>query len=363
MQVRYVRIVCLCLGFIMLSACTHLASVGGKGEKDSGPLWKPRNLSKVPDAKPKWEPKSKRGNHSPYKVFGKKYHVLNSSENYSKKGLASWYGRKFHGRTTSSGEVYDMFQMTAAHKSLPLPTYARVTNLDNGRQVVVKINDRGPFVHDRLIDLSYTAATKLDFADKGVANVKVETITFPHPSEKRARIAKTTPDVSVKTLPPPPPLSPVSDGEVHTSQAQASDWKTISVESASAKQATQTQQRVTYQENNTGVQQNRSVSHQRQTPQNTAVLNTHAKKTLVTTTSTHLQVEAFSHKKAAEGLQQRLSGIMDYPVYIAEGASKGRAIYRVRIGPLSSKQHVQKASDIIAQNKLGPPLYLSLPNE
>ncbi|XOV85869.1 MAG: septal ring lytic transglycosylase RlpA family protein [Pseudomonadota bacterium] len=117
-----------------------------------------------------------RGNTSPYVVFGKTYHIMPSSLGYLEIGLASWYGKKFHGRLTSNGEVFDMHQVSAAHKSLPLPTVVRVTNLDNGRKVLVRVNDRGPFHDDRLIDLSYEAAVKLGFADKGVAPVVVEAL-------------------------------------------------------------------------------------------------------------------------------------------------------------------------------------------
>ena len=128
------------------------------------------------DAVPRKEPKSKGGNKSPYKVFGKRYYVMPSAKGYREQGLASWYGIKFHGHKTSNGETYDMYQMSAAHKSLPLPSYVRVTNLANNRSVIVRVNDRGPFHGDRLIDLSFAAATKLDFIDSGTARVNIEAI-------------------------------------------------------------------------------------------------------------------------------------------------------------------------------------------
>ena len=112
-----------------------------------------------------------------YEVFGKRYFVLATAEGYRERGVASWYGPDFHARPTSSGEPYDMYAMTAAHKTLPIPAYARVTNLANGRSVVVRINDRGPFVGNRIIDLSYTAAHKLDMTQAGTAFVEVEVIT------------------------------------------------------------------------------------------------------------------------------------------------------------------------------------------
>ena len=125
---------------------------------------------------PRVEPKSKYGNPPSYVVFGKRYYVMDSAKGYLEEGIASWYGTKFHGRPTSSQEPYDMYAMTAAHKSLPLPTYARVTNKQNGRSVIVRINDRGPFHDNRIIDLSYAAATKLGIVEKGTGLVEVRAI-------------------------------------------------------------------------------------------------------------------------------------------------------------------------------------------
>lgn len=127
---------------------------------------------------PRAEPRSPYGNHSPYTVLGSTYHVRNSSAGYRETGIASWYGSKFHGKPTSSGEPYDMYKVTAAHRTLPLPTYVRVTNLDNGRNAVVRVNDRGPFHPDRIIDLSYAAAVKLGVVRTGTARVEVEAIDF-----------------------------------------------------------------------------------------------------------------------------------------------------------------------------------------
>ncbi len=140
------------------------------------------DTSAIPNATPKPEVVTKAGNKSPYEVFGKTYRVLPSNKDYKESGVASWYGTKFHGRLTSNGEVYNMYGMTAAHKSLPIPSYARVTNTENGRSIVVRINDRGPFHDERLIDLSYVGAMKLGYADKGTARVLVEAIdTTPKP--------------------------------------------------------------------------------------------------------------------------------------------------------------------------------------
>jgi rare lipoprotein A len=137
----------------------------------------PTNLDAIPEPVPRIEPRSTRGNPISYEVFGKRYFLLPTSEGYRERGVASWYGPDFHARPTSSGEPYDMYAMTAAHKTLPIPCYARVTNLANGRSIVVRINDRGPFVDNRIIDLSYTAAHKLDMTRAGTTFVEVEVLT------------------------------------------------------------------------------------------------------------------------------------------------------------------------------------------
>ena len=143
----------------------------------------------VPDAVPRVEARSPNGNPTYYEVNGQRYHVMKSSVGYVERGIASWYGSKFHGRRTSSGELYDMNAMTAAHPTLPIPTYVEVTNLRNGRKVVVKVNDRGPFLHNRLIDLSYVAAVKLGITAEGTGLVEVKAIdpTAHVPEAKRGQ--------------------------------------------------------------------------------------------------------------------------------------------------------------------------------
>lgn len=134
------------------------------------------DVSKIRDAVPRAEPRSRSGNPSSYTVLGRTYHVMTDSRGYRERGAASWYGTKFHGQRTSSGEAYDMYAMTAAHKSLPLPTYVRVINLQNGREAIVKVNDRGPFRDNRVIDLSYAAATKLGIIGAGTGLVEVQAL-------------------------------------------------------------------------------------------------------------------------------------------------------------------------------------------
>jgi rare lipoprotein A len=164
------RLLLALVPFVAVAGC---ASLPGGG--DSAPA-RPRDVSDIPDAVPRAEPRSTRGNPPVYEVMGRRYYVMDEADGYRERGMASWYGTKFHGRLTSSGEPYDMYAMTAAHKTLPLPSYVRVTHVGNGRSIVVRVNDRGPFVGDRIIDLSYAAAVRLGMHQQGTALVDVEVV-------------------------------------------------------------------------------------------------------------------------------------------------------------------------------------------
>ena len=179
------KVIGLAVVVSLISACSSGPSLVGQAKPSSGSRYsikqdrgpsQDKDMSQVAEAVPRVEAHSRGGNKSTYEVWGKQYHVMPSSSGFTQRGLASWYGEKFHGHLTSNGEVYDMYAMTAAHKNLPLPTFARVTNLENGKAVIVRVNDRGPFHGDRIIDLSYAAASKLGYRKKGVANVLVEAI-------------------------------------------------------------------------------------------------------------------------------------------------------------------------------------------
>ena len=166
----------ICLA-ALLAACT-----GGPARRPGPaalppPVIEPPNVLNIPDPVPRAEPRSPKGNPPFYDVFGKRYFVLATASGYIERGVASWYGPGFHAERTATGEAYDMYGMTAAHKTLPLPAYAQVTNLRNGRSVVVRVNDRGPFKDGRIIDLSYTAASKLDILRDGTAFVEVRALT------------------------------------------------------------------------------------------------------------------------------------------------------------------------------------------
>jgi len=180
---------------LLLVACSG-NSLRGDGLPASGST----RIPDLPDDPiPRPEPRSRYGNGPVYEVFGQRYTVMSSATGYQERGVASWYGKKFHGNLTSNRETYDMYQMTAAHKSLPLPTYVRVRNLRNNKSVIVRVNDRGPFVHNRIIDLSYSAAMKLDMIRDGTSLVEVTAINFDEPSGDRP--TRATP----ATVPAPAP--------------------------------------------------------------------------------------------------------------------------------------------------------------
>ena len=160
----------------------------------------PENLDKIPDAQPKYEPLSKSANR-PYVAFDKKYIPMQKIIPFKEEGYASWYGKRYHGRKTSIGETYDMYQMTGAHKTLPLPCYIKVTNLKNNRSVIIRINDRGPFVDERIVDLSYAAAHRLRIIEKGSELVRIEMVN-PSLANKDMKVADnvTSANSSIKSF-------------------------------------------------------------------------------------------------------------------------------------------------------------------
>lgn len=182
---------------LLLAACSS-GGLRGDGPPSSGSA----RIPGLPDDPiPRPEARSRYGNGPVYEVLGKRYTVMPSSKGYQERGVASWYGKKFHGNLTSNRETYDMYEMTAAHKSLPLPTYVRVRNLRNNKTIIVRVNDRGPFVHNRIIDLSYSAAMKLDMIRDGTSLVEVTAINFDQPSGDRP---------TRTTTPPAPTPDPVA---------------------------------------------------------------------------------------------------------------------------------------------------------
>lgn len=200
----------------LLGGCASRPVTGGMLERDGPEANPPPNLVLVPDAEPRVEPIRAGGPNKPYDVWGQNYVPLTADVPFRERGLASWYGRKFNGKPTASGELYDMYAMTAAHPTLPIPSYARIRNPANGREVVVRINDRGPFHSSRIVDVSYTAALKLDIL-RGTRPVELERITFddirtgawqqrepvrPVPVPMAAQLAATTPVAEAAASPP-----------------------------------------------------------------------------------------------------------------------------------------------------------------
>ena len=216
MNPLFLRLLCVYITLGLISACTHHYS-----SSDSAPSYTPNNIENTPDAIPRVEAKSRGGNPRSYQVFGKTYYVLNSSHGFTERGIASWYGTKFHGNKTSNGETYDMYAMTAAHKSLPLPSYVEVKNLSNGKTIIVRVNDRGPFHQGRIIDLSYAAAAKLGTLKNGTSHVEIRAI---NPANEQAKAAYKT------TTPEPPPTRLITHQETQSKEAifiQLGAFKTL----------------------------------------------------------------------------------------------------------------------------------------
>ena len=262
------------------------------------PVMPPRKPDSMPDAIPRIEPRARSGNPPFYNVFGKRYYVLSSSVGYWERGVASWYGPGFHKVRTSIGEPYDMYGMTAAHKTLPLPAYVRVTNLQNGLSVVVRVNDRGPFVGNRIIDLSYSAAAKLDMLRNGTAMVEVRTIdpSAPPPvitASGRSAPAATTPAATALTI-----VAPAAAAPAGSAPAAAP---------AAAAPGTATQ------------------------PAGSGVTSPAA-----TAPALFVQAGAFSDPANAERLAEKLRGGSYGKVIVRDDQIAGRRMYRVRIGPVPS---------------------------
>lgn len=306
---RCARLITLLSVVVLLPACGFFGGLSKPGGvSDSAPNVVPDN-SKISDAVPRVEPKSRGGNRSSYKVFGKTYKVMNSSKGFVERGDASWYGTKFHGRLTANGERYDMYAMTAAHKNLPLPSYVQVTNLDNGKKIVVRVNDRGPFHKGRVIDLSYAAASKIGMLKKGTARVKVVAI------------------------------DPRTWGKSNKASAQVSSVATSAKPSVKAAVATPIKQKPIKQ---TPV--SAGINVKSSTPQKTMLNGKHR----------YLQVAAYQSLQAAQAAQNRLLNALqtqpDKVNVVIHPTTQANPLYRVRLGPLSSLQGSQLASTAVLQS-------------
>jgi rare lipoprotein A len=249
------------LALIFVVSCAQSPEKSRYAERqDSAPL-KSIGADEVSDAIPRPDPILKAGNKSPYKVNGVTYEILDHYQEYQEEGIASWYGAKFNGYETSNGEIFDLYQPTAAHKTLPIPSYVRVTNLQNGRDVVVRVNDRGPFHPDRIIDLSYAAAVKLGYKDQGTARVRVEVVPIEGADDRR--------------------------------DASYGDYR-------------------------------------------------------------FLQLGAFSSESSAQRLQGELQPLVSAPVVVSPVENNGGRLYRVRVGPVEDKAHLETVRSTLVAKGYDP---------
>jgi len=263
----------------------------------------PPKPDSIPEVIPRIEPRARSGNPPFYDVFGKRYYVLSSSVGYRERGVASWYGPGFHNVRTSIGEPYDMYGMTAAHKTLPLPAYVRVTNLQNGRSVVVRVNDRGPFVGNRIIDLSYSAAAKLDMLRNGTAMVEVRTIDPSAPP----------PVITASATPAPATAPPAATALTIVAPAAAAPASSAPAGSAPAAAPAATAPGTATPTAGSGVTSPAAAA-----------------------TALFVQAGAFSDPANAERLAEKLRGGNYGKVIVRDDQIAGRRMYRVRIGPVPS---------------------------
>ncbi|MBU2713286.1 septal ring lytic transglycosylase RlpA family protein [Zooshikella harenae] len=267
------------------------------------------DASQIPDAVPQIHKGPVKN--SPYTVLGKRYYPLKTAVGYQAQGVASWYGTKFHGKATAIGETYNMYSMTAAHKTLPIPSYVRVTNLKNGRSAVVRVNDRGPFAKGREIDLSYAAALKLGFQKQGTTRVRVEGID---PRTYKAGNAPTSNKPRNNTT------AQQSTGSSHLlSSYQASTQSKAGMYAGTVSK-----------------------------PQIASIPATHSKKLF-------LQVAALQDQQSAFKLRYRLQQLTGMPVKVVEGTETRRPLHKVRIGPLPSSSVVNKIQQQLNEARLGKP--------
>lgn len=270
---------------------------------DDSPVLEPIDLSAIKPVIPHPVERTIAGNKSPYTVNGKTYYVMPTEAGYEETGMASWYGRKFHGHLTSNGEIYDMFGLSAAHKTLPIPSFLEVTNLDNGRSVVVRVNDRGPFHDGRVVDLSYAAAAKLGYADRGTARVRVRAL-LPSP---------------VKPATTPEPVA-----EPAVSEAPALLTQALPAQMPGELQEQVLSERTLIEE---GAGQD------------------------------YLQVGAFSNESSARKLLARVKQITSLPAFIRSdpNADTGGLLHRVRLGPVNETIDLQALVKLFVDAGLGTP--------
>lgn len=324
-----------------------------RGDYVAGGLFRPGVADTVPDEIPdvdlipepevRDEPRARTGNRD-YAVLGQKYRVLDDHEGYAEEGGASYYGKKFHGRRTSSGEVYDMYAFSAAHKSLPLPSFARVTNLDNGKSVVVRVNDRGPFHKGRIIDLSYAAAVKLGYRERGTARVRVEALSPDAVATAAAAPAPAAPSAMDKLVQALPEQKPVADNGNRFDMHR--DGRTMGADEFDAWMRAR-QIRVA-----TGKPTLVAASAM-QAPVGAAPVDVAAAPPAVAVATTPaaeavtLQVASFSNQRNAEQALSLLRGAAIAQAQLQDADINGRKVWRLRIGPVSEAATPELAARIV----------------
>jgi rare lipoprotein A len=296
---------------------------GGYYQEDGPGDRPPDGLLDMPDAEPKIEPYSKRGN-QPYVVFGKRYAPFSDDRPFRQRGFGSWYGKKFHGQRTSSGEIYDMYKMTAAHPTLPIPSYARVTNVGNGTQVIVRVNDRGPFHSDRIIDLSYTAALKLGYVARGSTELEIERL-LPDEISRITRNNQNRPyaatAVAAATTAPLPVAAPMVEVVSHQERPQI-------VVSEAAPRPSGPAEGVA---SSVSLQANRS-------PEAPAAVTAGA-----IAGAYYLQLGAYTLEANAEAVRNQLAQNWTKALPLPEVAQNG-AFYRIYSGPFASRGEADLAA-------------------
>lgn len=278
--------------------------------KDGAPWWEV-DVSRIPDATP--TPHNGPFKANPYTVLGKTYYPIGDGRNYRATGTASWYGTKFHGQPTANGEKYDLYGMSAAHKTLPLPSYVRVTNIDNGKTVVLRVNDRGPFYSDRIIDLSFAAAKKLGYAETGTARVKVEGIDPEQWWAERGQQAPLVLAQPQKATTKPASKAIAQPVEQYTPPPAQHAGATVPLQVSGSDQ---------------GVTAEPGV---------------------------FLQVGAFANPDAAQLLRDKLSSMTAAPVFVSSVVHQEQILHRVRLGPIESLDEATQLEQSVRVANLGNP--------
>jgi rare lipoprotein A len=327
-----------------------------RSSSDSVPTDIP-DVSKLPEPVPKVEPRALYGNKSPYSVLGQTYNVLPTPRGYVERGIASFYGNKFHGYKTSSLETYDMYQFSAAHKTLPLPSYARVTNLENGKSVIVRINDRGPFHENRIIDLSFAAAVKLGVWPKGTGLVEVRAIDPNEAnSDRGAPYVNTAPKPAAVTAPPPPPrpayaAAPPASRFVAAAPVVAAPVVAAGTRAPSAAISAPVGTdpvRATQSGTTSASAAADGEGDDGPVPGMTGVSAAEALPPMPGKPTIYLQVGAFSDVANANRVADQLNKAGLGPVSVIETAVAGRSVRRVRVGPLADVDTADRVTDQIA---------------